>query len=85
MNVKTVLTVAFVCGGLASLDGCASMGMGKGDSRDLASSLSDDPANPVDLAYIAQVNQDANQHFAVVLWVNPPHKADLAEPASTNH
>jgi hypothetical protein len=72
MNLKTVVTVALVCGGLASLGGCASMK--GGSSRDLASSLSDDPASPVDLAYITQVNQDASKRFGVVLWVNPPHE-----------
>ena len=74
MNFKTVATVALACGGLAMLGGCASM-RGKGDSRDLASSLSDDPANPIDLAYITDVNQEASKHFGVVLWVNPPHKS----------
>ena len=28
----------------------------------------------VNLAYIAEVNRDANQHFATVIWVNPPQK-----------
>ena len=73
MKLKTLATAALVCGGLAMLGGCASM-RGKGDSRDLASSLSDDPASPVDLAYITQINQEANKHFGVVLWVNPPHE-----------
>lgn len=77
MNVKTVVFVALAGGSLATLGGCASMG--KGDTRSLASSLSDDPANPVDLAYISQINRDANQHFAVVVWVNPPHKDDVAD------
>ncbi len=73
MNLKTVATVALACGGLAMLGGCASM-RGKGDMRDLASSLSDDAANPVDLAYITAVNQEASKHFGAVLWVNPPHE-----------
>ncbi len=74
MNVKTIAAVALVCGGLVLLGGCASMHGGGGSSRDLASNLSDDPANPVDLAYVTQVNQEANRHFAVVIWVNPPHE-----------
>jgi hypothetical protein len=73
MKLKTVVTVVLVCGSLASLGGCASM-RGKGDSRDLASSLSDDPANPVDLAYVTQINQEAERHSGVVLWVHPPHE-----------
>lgn len=77
MNIKTVVAVAVVFG-LVSLSGCASM-RGKGDSRDLASALSDDPTNPLDLAYVTQINQDANRHFAVVLWVNPPHKDKLRQ------
>ena len=74
MNVKTIATVALVCGGLASLGGCASLRGGGGSSRDLASSLSDDPANPIDLAYVTEVNQEAKKHFGVVLWVNPPRE-----------
>ena len=77
MNIKMVVAVAVVLG-LVSLSGCASM-RGKGDSRDLASALSDDPANPVDLAYVSQINQEAKRHFAVVLWVNPPRKDKLRE------
>jgi hypothetical protein len=73
MNVKTVLTVALVCGGLASLGGCASMGKSN-DSSALTSGINDN----VDLAYVAQVNQEANRHFATVIWVNPPQKT-LAE------
>ncbi len=69
MNVKTILTVVLVCGGLAALGGCASMGKGK-DSSALTSAINDN----VDLAYIAQVNQQASQRFAKVIWVNPPQK-----------
>ena len=70
MSVKTVLAVALVCG-LVPLGGCASMR--GGSSRDLTSGLSDDPANPIDLAYVRKINREANRHFSVVLWVNPPH------------
>jgi len=69
MNVKTVMAVALACG-VVFLSGCA--GMKSKDSSALASSLSDDPANPVDLAYIMQVNQQANEKGYLVLWVNPP-------------
>lgn len=72
MNLKMLATLALACGGLALLGGCASM-RGNGDSRDLTSSLSDDPANPIDLAYVTQVNQEAKRHFGVVLWVHPPN------------
>jgi len=74
MNIKMVLAVALVCGGLASLGGCSSMG-GSKDSSALTSGLSDN----VDLAYVAQINQEAKQHFAVVLWVNPPQKSDQSQ------
>ena len=69
MNVKTVMTVVLACGAVA-LSGCA--GMKSKDSSALASSLSDDPANPVDVAYIARVNQQANEKGYLVLWINPP-------------
>ncbi len=83
MNVKTVAVIAVVCS-LGLLSGCASW-RHKGDSRDLASSLSNDPSNPVDTAYVAQVNHQANQRFAVVLWVNPPHKADKVDKVNLTH
>ena len=73
MNVKTVLAVALV-GGLVALTGCAGMSK-KGDSSAslyLESGLGDN----VDLDYIVQVNQEANRHFAAVVWVNPPQKGD---------
>jgi hypothetical protein len=69
MNVKTVMTVVLACG-VVALSGCA--GMKSKDSTALASSLSDDPANPVDLAYIARVNSQANERGYQILWVNPP-------------
>lgn len=82
MNVKNVAAVAIVCGGLASLGGCASMG--KGSSRDLAGSLSNDPSNPVDTVYVARINHQASSRFAIVMWVNPPHKADKVDIADTH-
>jgi hypothetical protein len=69
MNVKTVMAVALACG-VVALSGCA--GMKSKDSSALASSLSDDPANPIDLAYIARVNSQANERGYEILWVNPP-------------
>lgn len=69
MNIKTVLTVALVCAGLASLGGCASIGKSK-DSSALTSGIKDN----VDLAYIARVNAEADLRFAQVIWVNPPQK-----------
>ena len=71
MNVKTVMAVVLACG-VVALSGCA--GMKSKDSSALASSLSDDPANPVDLAYVSQVNHDAGEKGYVVLWLNPPHE-----------
>ena len=71
MNVKTVMAVALACG-VVALSGCA--GMKSKDSSALASQLSDDPANPVDLAYITQVNQQASEKGYVILWMNPPHQ-----------
>jgi hypothetical protein len=71
MNVKVLVTAILVCVGIASLGGCASMGMGKGDARDLNSAIADDP---IDEAYVAQVNTEANRHFAQIIWVNPPYK-----------
>lgn len=82
MNVKEVVAVLLVCGGLASLGGCASMG--KGSSRDLAASLSNDPANPVDTVYVARINHQAANHYAIVMWVNPPHKADKIDVANAH-
>lgn len=68
MNVKALVTAALVCG-LVSLGGCASMG--KGDTRDLNSAISDDP---IDQVYVAQINTEARRHFATIIWVNPPYK-----------
>ncbi|HTD28119.1 MAG TPA: hypothetical protein VK660_01890 [Xanthomonadaceae bacterium] len=69
MNVKTVLAVALVCGGVAFLGGCASMSS-KGDSSALTSGLSDN----IDLAYMAAVNQQADINGVKVIWINPPEK-----------
>ena len=75
MNVKTVLAGVLVVG-LVALTGCASMSK-KGDSSAMMymnSGIGDD----VDVAYIKLVNEEANRHFAAVVWVNPPQKQ--AEP-----
>jgi hypothetical protein len=69
MNLKTVVTVALVCGGLVSLGGCSSMK--NGSTRDVASKVADDP---IDQEYVARINQEADHHFGFVIWVNPPHE-----------
>ncbi len=75
MNAKTVVTAVLASAAIASLSGCASMGMGKGDARDLNSNLADDPFDQV---YIARVNADAKNHFMEIIWVNPPLKDKTA-------
>jgi hypothetical protein len=78
MNLKTVVTVALVCGGLAFLGGCSSMK--NGSTRDVASKVSDDP---IDQEYVARINQEADHHFGFVIWINPPEK-DKSHQASGN-
>jgi hypothetical protein len=70
MKLKTVMLVVLVCGGLASLGGCASMSS-KGDSSAMAGT----PTNyVVDSAYMNHVDAVANQEGVKILWVNPPDK-----------
>ena len=81
MNMKLICAIAILVGGSA-LSGCASM---KGDSRSLASTAQHtQDLDNIDLAYVAQIEKQAHEHFMEVLWVHPPV---LSEPtqATTTH
>ncbi len=71
MNVKTIVTVALICG-LASLGGCASM-KGKDSSAQIF------PNDTTDWAYVQKVDRAADAGMVRVVWLNPPDKTKASQ------
>lgn len=66
MNAKVICVIGLLIGGCA-IGGCASM---KGDSRSLATT--DLTGKIIDEAYVARVEEQAQQRGIEVRWIHPP-------------